>query len=145
MDATTPRTEIGDFQIQLEPGLSAAEFVDILKRSTLADRRPIHDDAVIAGMLRHADLIATARTSDMLLIGVARSITDFHYCTYLSDLAVDVAFHGRGIGKQLIDFSHDKAGKKTTLVLLSAPAAVTYYPHIGMTQHDSCWINKGDV
>jgi ribosomal protein S18 acetylase RimI-like enzyme len=145
MDVTTSRTEIGDFQIQLEPGLSVAEFVDVLKRSTLAERRPIHDDGVIAGMLRHADLIVTARTSDLQLIGVARSITDFHYCTYLSDLAVDIAFQRRGIGKQLIDFSYDKAGKKTTLVLLSAPAATTYYPRIGMTQHDSCWIKKGDA
>jgi len=136
-------TKISDLRIQLEPDLSAAEFIDILKRSTLAERRPIDDKAVIAGMLQHADLITTARTSDMLLVGVARLITDFHYCTYLSDLAVDVAFQRCGIGKQLIEFSHNEAGRKTALILLSAPAAAKYYPHIGMTQHDSCWIVKG--
>lgn len=140
MNTTIHQPKFDDFQIQLEPDITVAEFIDVLKRSTLAARRPIHDNATIAGMLRHADLIATARTADALLIGVARSITDFHYCTYLSDLAVDVAFQRRGIGKRLIDFSHDKAGRKTTLILLSAPAATTYYPHIGMTQHYSCWI-----
>ncbi|TVS08080.1 MAG: N-acetyltransferase, partial [Planctomycetaceae bacterium] len=64
------------------------------------------------------------------------------YCTYLSDLAVDVSFQGRGIGRRLIDFTHEQAGKKTTLILLAAPAAATYYPHIGLTRHDSCWIMK---
>ena len=74
-------------------------------------------------MLKHADLIVTARISSGLLIGVARSITDFHYCTYLSDLAVDVSFQRRGIGRRLIDFTHEEAGKKTTLILLAAQLA----------------------
>ncbi len=145
MDSAKSYTVFGNFQIQLEPDLSAAEFVDVLKRSTLAKRRPVDNDTVMAGMLNHADLIATARTPDGLLIGVARSITDFHFCTYLSDLAVDVAFQRRGIGKQLIEFSHFKAGRNTMLILLSAPDAATYYPHIGMTRHDSCWITQGEA
>jgi ribosomal protein S18 acetylase RimI-like enzyme len=139
---TSSQTEICDIQIQLEPALSVAGFVDILTRSTLAERRPVNNETVMAGMLKNADLIVTARTSEMLLVGVARSITDFHYCTYLSDLAVDVAFQGRGIGKQLIDFTHVAAGRDSTLILLAAPAATTYYPHIGMTQHNSCWLKK---
>jgi predicted N-acetyltransferase YhbS len=133
-----------DFEIRLEPKLSSAEFVDVLERSTLAERRPVDDASIVAGMLEHADLVATARTSDGLLIGVARAITDFHYCTYLSDLAVDVSFQRCGIGKQLIEFTHKKAGENTTLILLAAPGAATYYPHIGLTQHDSCWIIKHD-
>ena len=133
-----------DIRILLEPDLSVAEFIDVLQRSTLSQRRPVDDVARVTGMLRHADIIATARDSNSHLVGVARSISDFHYCTYLSDLAVDAAFQRRGIGKQLIDFSHDHAGRQTTLVLLSAPAAREYYPHIGMTRHDSCWIVKGD-
>ena len=126
--------------VRLESNLSSTEFIDVLKRSTLAERRPVDDVNVIAGMLNQADLIVTARTPTGLLVGVARSITDFHYCTYLSDLAVDVSFQRRGIGRQLIDFTHKEAGRKTTLILLAAPAAATYYPHIGMTSHDSCWI-----
>lgn len=114
----------------------------ILQRSTLGERRPVEDTDVIAGMLRNADVIATARTGEGKLVGVARSITDFHYCTYLSDLAVDEAFQRQGIGKRLIEFSHVSAGKATTLILLAAPAATAYYPHIGMTKHDSCWLSR---
>ena len=91
-------------------------------------------------MLQHADLIVTARNEAQLLVGVARSISDFHYCTYLSDLAVDVAYQRQGIGRQLIHKTHALAGLGTKLILLSAPAAHAYYPHIGMQKHESCWI-----
>ncbi len=124
----------------LEPDLTAAEFVDVLVRSTLAERRPIGEPETIAGMLTHADLIVTARTSAGLLIGVSRGITDFSYCTYLSDLAVDVAFQGQGIGRELIRRTHDAAGLNTSLILLAAPKAQSYYPHLGMRRHESCWL-----
>lgn len=139
MTPATPNFESSEIQVQLEPDLSTAEFVEVLKRSTLAERRPVDDADVIAGMLRHADIIATARTADGLLVGVARSISDFSYCTYLSDLAVDVAHQSRGIGKQLINFTHAQSGPATRLILLAAPAAASYYPHIGMEPHNSCW------
>lgn len=86
--------------------LQADEFVDCLIRSTLAERRPVDDIARIEGMLRHADLIITARTTSGLLVGVARALTDFHYCTYLSDLAVDVHYQRSGIGRELIAKTH---------------------------------------
>lgn len=123
----------------IEPTLSPEEFIDLLRRSTLAERRPVSDPATIAGMLAHAGIIATARLEGRL-VGVARALTDFSYCTYLSDLAVDVAFQRRGIGRELIRRTHDAAGKHTTLLLLAAPNARDYYPHIGMRQHDSCWL-----
>lgn len=94
----------------------------------------------MAGMLEHADVLCTARTDDGLLVGVARALTDFSYCTYLADLAVDASYQQRGIGRQLLQTCHQAAGLNTTLILLSAPKAVTYYPHIGLTQHNSCWI-----
>ena len=122
----------------IEPHLAAAEFLDVLRRSTLAERRPVDEPGTIAGMLANAGVIATAR-SDGLLIGISRAISDFHYCTYLSDLAVDAAFQGRGIGRELIRRTHEAAGLGTTLILLAAPRARTYYPHVGMTAHDSCW------
>lgn len=127
----------------LEPDLSAAEFVDVLARSTLAERRPVGDAERVAGMLRHAGLIVTARHGP-LLVGVSRALTDFHFATYLSDLAVDVAFQRRGIGKELIRRTHAAAGSHTVLVLLAAPKAETYYPHIGMRRHESCWIVPRD-
>lgn len=124
----------------VEPDLSAAEFVDVLKRSTLAERRPIDKPDTMQGMLDHADIIVTARNSEGLLVGVSRAISDFHFCTYLSDLAVDQAAQKQGIGKVLIEKTHEAAGLHTTLILLAAPKARSYYPHIGMTAHDSCWI-----
>lgn len=122
-----------------EADLSVSEFVDCLIRSTLAERRPVDDLETIEGMLRNADLIITARTPAGLLVGVSRAITDFYYCTYLSDLAVDQQYQGQKIGRELIRQTHLRAGLKTMLVLLSAPKAQTYYPHIGMKQHPSAW------
>jgi predicted N-acetyltransferase YhbS len=124
----------------IEPALAAEEFCDVLRRSSLAQRRPVDDAQRIAGMLRHADLIVTARTEDGLLVGVSRALTDFSYCTYLSDLAVASDFQKQGIGRELIRRTHEAAGRGTMLVLLAAPAAQSYYPHIGMTRHQSCWI-----
>ncbi len=123
----------------LEPDLSPEEFIDVLVRSSLAERRPVHDRDTIRRMLSFADVIVTAR-SDELLIGVSRALTDFAYCTYLSDLAVDVRHQRQGIGRELIRRTHEAAGWQTTLLLLAAPKAQSYYPHIGMTKHESCWI-----
>jgi len=132
--------DAADIRYAIEPDLTPAEFVDLLVRSTLAARRPIHAPAIIAGMLANADLIVTARTADGRLVGVARSLTDFVYCTYLSDLGVDVAFQGRGIGRTLIARTRAAVPPTANLVLLAAPEARTYYPHIGMEAHPSCWI-----
>lgn len=122
----------------LEPDLFAAEFIDVLNRSTLAERRPVDDPERIASMLAHADLIVTAR-ADGKLVGVARSVTDFVYCTYLSDLAVDQAFQHQGIGKELIRRTKSET-PNAKLILLSAPNAVGYYPKIGMSRHDQCFV-----
>lgn len=126
----------------LEPSLSPEAFVDLLERSTLAERRPVDDPPTIRGMLEHADLIVTARlgSADGRLVGLSRAITDYSYCTYLSDLAVDAAYQKLGIGRELIRRTHEAAGLNTTLILLAAPRAREYYPHIGMQGHDSCWI-----
>jgi predicted N-acetyltransferase YhbS len=124
----------------LEPALAAAEFIDVLRRSTLAERRPVDDPAAIEGMLRNADVVVTARDGEGLLVGVSRAITDFSYCTYLSDLAVAGQFQRQGIGRELIRRTHEAAGLQTRLVLLAAPAAESYYPRVGMQPHLSCWI-----
>ena len=125
---------------QVEPQLTADEFIDVLRRSTLAERRPVEHPDVIARMLEHADLIVTARNSVGKLVGVSRALTDYGYATYLCDLAVDEAYQRRGIGRELIRRTHEGAGLETALILLAAPKARDYYPHIGMDRHDSCWI-----
>lgn len=124
----------------IEPNLTPAEFIDVLRRSTLAERRPVDDLLRIAKMLAKADLVVTARDEAGTLVGVARAITDFAYCTYLSDLAVDVAHQNQGIGRKLIRVTHEHAGLDTRLILLAAPAAASYYPRIGMEKHESCWM-----
>jgi ribosomal protein S18 acetylase RimI-like enzyme len=129
-----------EVNFQLEPTLSPTEFVDVLTRSTLAERRPVDRPDLIKRMLEHAQVIVTARNAAGLLVGVSRAMTDFGYATYLSDLAVDEAYQRRGIGRELIRRTHEAAGLETTLILLAAPKARDYYPHIGMQRHDSCWI-----
>jgi predicted N-acetyltransferase YhbS len=124
---------------QREPDLAPEEFIDVLVRSTLAERRPVHDAETIKAMLKNADLILTARI-DGLLVGVSRAITDFAFCTYLSDLAVDENHQRQGIGQELIRRTHEAAGLTTTLILVAAPKAQVYYAHIGMTKQESCWI-----
>ncbi len=131
---TTP-----DVTYAVEPELGADEFIDVLVRSTLAERRPVDDRAAMGRMLEQADLIVTARVGGRL-VGISRALTDFSFCTYLSDLAVDHEFQRRGIGKELIRRTHEAAGLGTTLILLAAPKARGYYPRIGMAPHDSCWI-----
>lgn len=123
----------------LEPELSAAEFADVLIRSTLGERRPVDDAERLDRMLRQADLVVTARTADGVLVGISRALTDTAFATYLSDLAVDAAYQGQGIGKELIRRTHEAAGLQTMLILIAAPKARSYYPHVGLQYHDSCW------
>jgi len=122
----------------IESNLNSSEFIDVLNRSTLGERRPVDDFSRIIKMCENANLIVTARL-DGKLIGVARSITDFVYCTYLSDLAVDVAYQKKKIGKKLIEETKKQA-PQAKLILLSAPAAIDYYPQIGMKKHNHCFI-----
>ena len=124
---------------RVENRLDPDEFLDVLRRSGLAARRPVDEPDRIRGMVENANLTVAARDSDGLLIGIARSITDFAYCCYLSDLAVDVAWQKNGIGRELIRRTRDSIHPKALLLLLSAPAAMDYYPRIGMEKLDTCF------
>ncbi len=117
------------------------EFVDVLKRSTLGERRPINDPHRIQQMLAHGNILVTAWAGEKL-VGVSRALSDFSFCCYLSDLAVDEAYQKLGIGKKLIDETHKVAGKNSSLILLAAPAAVNYYPKIGMDRFAECFMIK---
>ena len=119
--------------------ISADEFIDLLRRSTLAERRPVDNRNCIEAMLRHGNLLCTA-WDESKLVGVARSVTDFEYCCHLSDLAVDEKYQKKGIGRELIRLIKSKLGRIANLILLSAPKAEAYYPKIGFTAHRSAWI-----
>lgn len=119
--------------------ISAFQFVDLLRRSTLAERRPVDDPACIDAMLKHGNLLCTAWDGE-LLVGAARSVTDFEYCCYLSDLAVDLSCQHRGIGRELIRLTQSALGPKAKVILLAAPRAEAYYPKLGFQPHRSAWI-----
>jgi predicted N-acetyltransferase YhbS len=122
---------------QIENELSVEDFRLVLKNSTLGERRPIDDTERLVLMLKNANLIVTARVEGNI-IGVSRAITDFAFCTYLSDLAVDENYQKKGIGKELIRQTK-LAAPRAKLILLSAPKAVEYYPRIGMKHHPHCY------
>lgn len=135
-----------DIHYSVEDNLSPAEFVDILERSGLAARRPVDEPARIRAMVENADLAVCARDGQGLLVGVSRAVTDFAFCCYLSDLAVDRALQGQGIGRELIRRTHEAAGgRSVTLLLLSAPAAMAYYSKVGMTKLDTCFAISGGI
>jgi predicted N-acetyltransferase YhbS len=124
----------------IEDSLRSDEFIDVLKSSGLDARRPVDKPDIIQGMLENADLVVTARDSGGRLVGVARSVTDFAYCCYLSCLAVDLACQHQGIGKELIRRTKIAAGgDKIALTLLSAPDGMEYYPKIGLENLDNCF------
>ena len=123
-----------------EEHITADEYIDVVRKSDLA--RPIDDRPRVEQMLANANLIVTARL-DGKLVGFARSLTDFCFCCYLSDLAVDPACQGKGVGKRLIEETRKAAGgDKTTTLLLSAPTAMTFYQGIEMPHADNCFLYR---
>jgi predicted N-acetyltransferase YhbS len=121
--------------------LDVDAVIELYKSCSLGARRPSDDRPRMAAMLANANLVITA-WDDELLVGISRSVTDFVYATYLSDLAVRESYQKRGIGRELIRLTQEAGGPNTTVVLLSAPAAVDYYPRIGFTRHESAWFIK---
>lgn len=126
-------------EYSVQQPIDADQFIALLKHSTLAERRPVDNRACIEKMVSEADLTATA-WQDGNLVGVARSVTDFAYCCYLSDLAVDQRCQRQGIGRELIRLTREQLGPRCKLILLSAPAAHEYYPKVGFTRHPSAWV-----
>lgn len=128
------------WKCEIVPGadLDVDEVAALYRASTLAERRPVDDTVRFHDMVRNANLIVVARVDDKL-VGICRCVSDFAYATYLSDLAVDQAYQKRGIGRDLIAKARE-AAPRAKIILLSAPAAVDYYPHIGFKQHNSAWV-----
>lgn len=123
------------YEIDLIPGIES--IIEIYENSGL--KRPTADPERIAKMYAHADLVVTAWHQERL-VGIARSITDFSYCCYLSDLAVRKDYQHRGIGKKLVELTKEKIGEEAMLLLLSVPTAMDYYPKIGMQKVDNGFI-----
>ena len=125
-----------------EPGLSVAEFQRVLLESGLGATRPIGDEARLGMMLSAADLVLTARLGapDGPLVGIARCVTDFAWCCYLSELAVCASAQGLGVGKGLLDEARRQLGPGVTVLLVSVPDAVGFYERAGMDRiPDAFW------
>ena len=123
--------------------ITAEQAIDLYKRSTLGERRPIHNVQTFEAMLKNANLTVTA-WDGKTLIGISRSLTDFAYVAYLADLAVDQEYQRSGIGKQLIEETKSRLGPECMIVLLAAPKANEYYEHIGFEHNPRAWTLKNN-
>ncbi|HDR1347334.1 TPA: GNAT family N-acetyltransferase [Pasteurella multocida] len=118
--------------------ISVQQYTDLLKQMSLGERRPIDKPEQLETMLKQTDVLVTAWHNDTL-VGLARSVTDFAYCCYLSDLAVSEQWQKQGIGQQLILETEQALEPTCKIILLAAPQAVDYYPHLGFKSHPSAW------
>ena len=118
--------------------LDIGEVFEVYQSSGLGERRPSTDMERFGAMIRNANLIVICRIEGKMT-GIARSISDFSYVTYLSDMAVSRDHQRSGVGRALIEATQKEA-PQAKIVLLSAPAATGYYPHIGFSKHNSAWV-----
>ncbi|MCB1009526.1 MAG: GNAT family N-acetyltransferase [Acidobacteria bacterium] len=133
----------GAIEYRVGGELDPDRALDLYRASTLGERRPVDDREVFAAMLEHANLVVTAWEDD-LLVGIARTLTDFLYVGYLADLAVRESHQRRGVGVELVARTRERMGPRSMLVLLAAPKAVDYYPRIGFRRHESAWVLRRD-
>lgn len=126
-----------NYRTDLIPETSA--IVDLYQSSGI--KRPVDDLPRIANMYANSNLIVTAWAGTEL-VGISRSLTDFCYCCYLSDLAVRKEYQKLGIGRELISLTRERIGDQTALILLSAPTAMEYYPLAGFEKIDNGFIIK---
>ena len=125
------------YQTSLTPATEA--IIDVYNSSGI--NRPTHDADRIARMYAGSNLIVSAWDGDKL-IGLARSVTDFCYSCYLSDLAVRKEYQHQGIGKELVRLTKETIGDESMLLLLAAPSAMEYYPKLGMDKLDNAFLIK---
>ena len=128
-----------DLTFRINAPVSTGQVIEVFRSSGI--NRPVEDEARIAQMLRYGNLTITAWHGGQL-VGFARSLTDYCFCCYLSDLAVRGDFQRRGIGKKLIELTKAQVGEQTTLLLLAAPAAKDYYPKTGMDRYVDTFVIK---
>ncbi|HLV00315.1 MAG TPA: GNAT family N-acetyltransferase [Acidobacteriota bacterium] len=113
------------------------ELIDLYKDTSLGERRPVDDRKRFAAMFRNASLIIGA-WDEQLLVGLARSLTDFSHVTYLADLLVRNSYQRRGIGRELVRLTQEYVGP-TSILLLAAPEARDYYRRLGFVASDRAW------
>ena len=118
--------------------LDLDDFIGVYRESTLGERRPVNDRAIMSSMLQQADLIVTA-WDGIKLIGISRTLTDFANVAYLADLAVHTEYQRSGIGRTLVQKTQDELAPTCSIVLLASPKANAYYPKIGFSHCERAW------
>ncbi|RDV26611.1 GNAT family N-acetyltransferase [Alteromonas aestuariivivens] len=131
-------------EYKINHSITTEQFLTLLKACTLGERRPVDDIPCLEGMLANSNLIVSAWSGERL-VGIARSLTDFHYACYLSDLAVSEDYQKLGIGKQLQILTQMQLGPKCKLILIAAPTANEYYRQIGFSHNPRCWVLERDA
>ena len=121
---------------QIETSVDPLEVAAVYRRSGIT--RPIDDLSRLTQMLQHANHMISACDLGRL-VGFARALTDFSYCCYLSDLAVDRDYQRRRMGKQLLHTVQKKPGDEVMVYLLSAPEAMAYYPNARFQKAEQAW------
>ncbi|MEH7121435.1 GNAT family N-acetyltransferase [Neobacillus vireti] len=124
-------------EFKVDKKITPEELSSVFRTSGI--RRPYEDLPRLERMIENAGLLVTAWDQGKL-IGVARAVTDFSYCCYLSDLAVDQEYQHKGIGRQLVRLVQEQIGEEVTLLLLASPIAMDYYPHIGFDKVNNGYI-----
>ena len=132
-----------NIQYKVNHPINTDQFISLLTDSTLSEWRPIFDRECIEGMISNSNLTISAWDCEKL-VGISRCMTDFHYACYLSDLAVSEHYQNKGIGKQLQILTQKQLGPRCKLILIAAPAANTYYEHIGFKNNERCWVLERD-
>ena len=130
---------LAEIQYHTDRRVDVAAFKDMLERSGLAARRPVGDPQRLARMLAAYNLVLTAWSGEVL-VGIATCWTDYAHSGYLADLAVAADCQHGGVGRKLVELARATVGPQVTLLLLSAPAAVGFYPKIGMERFQDCFI-----
>lgn len=133
-----------DIEYRDDAPVTVDEAIDLYRRSTLGERRPVDRPDIFAGMLANASLTVTAWREGKL-VGIARTLTDFTYVAYLADLAVDAACQRQGIGKRLIEETRRRLRPECMIVLLAAPLANDYYPKLGFQHNPRAWVLPPDL
>lgn len=143
-DRVTFCGSVGRVKIDYRLGndLDLDTVIDVYRDSTLGARRPVDDRACMRQMLEKANIVVSAWHGDEM-VGISRSLSDFCYCTYLSDLAVRLAYQKQGIGVELMRRTRAEGGNATVL-LFAAPAAVEYYPKVGFSAGSGWILRPGD-
>lgn len=130
-------------EYKINEKISTDDFIELLKNSTLGERRPVNDRSCMEGMISNSNLTVSAWENGSL-VGISRCVTDFYYACYLSDLAVSKTYQKMGIGKELQRLTQNQLGPKCNLILVAAPTANTYYEHVGFKNNERCWILERD-